>query len=74
MSSASPPLTRLPVVCDCCGDQGLATLLSQAQSLQIEICARRHGVWHTLTLDMAVLAEFDVTQYCIVAQQECAMP
>ena len=61
---------RIPVVCDCCGEQGLATLLSQAQGLQIEIRARRHGVWHTLTLDLAVLAQFDATQYCIVAEHE----
>ena len=52
--------TRIPVVCDCCGEEGLATLLSHVQSLQIEIRARRHGVWHTLTLDMAALAQFDV--------------
>ena len=67
-------VTRIPVVCDCCGEEGLATLLSHAQSLQLEIRARRHGVWHTLTLDMAVLANFDVEQYCIVARQECSIP
>ena len=66
--------TRIPVVCDCCGEAGLATLLSHVQSLQIEIRARRHGVWHTLTLDMAALAQFDPEHYCIVAQQECDTP
>ena len=63
--------TRIPVVCDCCGEEGLATLLSHVQSLQIEIRARRHGVWHTLTLDMAVLAQFDVGQFlCIQMGRE----
>ena len=66
-----PDTVRLPVVCDCCGTEGLATILSQAQGLQLEIRARRHGVWHTLTLDMAALAQFDAEQYCVVVQQEC---
>ena len=56
---------RIPVVCDCCGTEGLATILSQAQGLQIEIRARRHGVWHTLVLDLAALAQFDPEQYSV---------
>ena len=51
------------IYCDCCGTEGLATVLSDAQSVQVEIRARRHGIWHTVTLDMAALAKYDLTQY-----------
>lgn len=53
------------IYCDCCGQEGLAAILSDCQSVQLEIRARRHGVWHTVTLDLAVLAECDLTQYAL---------
>ena len=71
---ASQETVRILVRCDCCGVEGMGTIISDVNGLQLEIRARRHGEWHTLTLDMAVLAQFDVQQYCIVARQECVMP
>ena len=56
-------LARHLITCDCCGKQGLAELHSHAQGLTLKIRARRHGVWHEVTLDMEVLARFDVTDY-----------
>ena len=65
-------LRRQILRCDCCGVEGMGVVISDVNSLQFEIRARRHGVWHTLTLDLAVLAQFDATQYCIVAEHEPA--
>lgn len=56
------PITRTLVVCDCCGEAGLATVLSDVHRVQIEIRARRHGQWHTLILDMEALAHIDGNQ------------
>ena len=57
--------TRQVIHCDCCGQEGMCAILSDLQSVQLEIRARRHGVWHTVTLDLAVLAECDLTQYAL---------
>mgnify|MGYP003395339372 CR=1 FL=1 len=54
---------RLLIVCDCCGTEGLGTLLRSPQGDRVEIRARRHGVWHHLTLEMAVLAQLDLAPY-----------
>ena len=53
------------IYCDCCGQEGMCAILSDLQSVQLEIRARRHGVWHTVILDMAALAECDLTQYAL---------
>ena len=66
-----PGVDRHLIRCDCCGTEGLCVILSDMQSIQLEIRTRRHGVWHTLTLDMTVLAQFDVGQLlCTRAQGE----
>ena len=62
---------RLLIVCDCCGTEGLGTLLRSPQGDRVEIRARRHGVWHHLTLEMAALAALaalDITSYSVQQQ------
>lgn len=56
--------------CDCCGTCGLATIVSGVQKVELEIRARRHGIWHNLVLDMEALAQFDVTEYCVCSDQQ----
>lgn len=54
--------SRLPLLCDCCGREQVGTLIPHAHGVAVHIRARRHGVWHSLTLEMTALAQVDVTE------------
>ena len=58
-------VTSHTIRCDCCGVEGLGKMIYTATGLTLEIRARRHGVWHHLTLTLEALAQYELSTYSL---------